>query len=179
MSIKDFIKENFKAIRFLLVFIGLYFFLNTIYIFFVEHYYPTSDPFTRQISNQIVWLLSFFDPTVAAFPSSFNEYIAVANKDDNIIYVSEGYNGLSVMIVYISFLVAFSGTVKLFLKFVVLGLIGIYFVNLLRVAMLYGVAIHFSSHLYFFQSYLFTGIIYLTVFIFWFYWIKAIKNLRT
>lgn len=176
MNIKDFIKKNFKAIRFLLVFVGLYIVLNTIYGFFVEHYYPTCDPFTKQVANHIVWLLSFFEPAVTAFPSSFNEYIAIANKNDNIIYFFEGCNGLNVMIVYISFLVAFRGPWRLFLKYVVMGLIGIHLLNLLRVAMLYGVAIHFPTQLYFFHKYLFTGIIYVIVFVFWFYWIKAIKN---
>jgi exosortase family protein XrtF len=175
MKLKDFIKKNFKAIRFLLLFSGLYLVLNTIYGYFVANYYPTSDPFTRRVAEQIVGLLSWFDP-VAAFPSSFNEYIAIANKDDNIVYFYEGYNGLVVMIVYVSFLVAFTGPIRLFLKFALMGLIGIHFLNIFRVAMLYVVSTRIPTRIDFFYTYLFGSIIYVVVFIFWVYWIRAVKN---
>src|SRR5258707_10927806 len=102
----EFIKENKRAIRFLLVFAGLYLVMNTVYGFFIQHYYPTSDPFTKIVSSQVAWILSFFDSSVTEYPSAYSEYIAIANDRQNMIYVFEGCNGLNVMIVYISFLVA-------------------------------------------------------------------------
>ena len=176
MNLGEFLKQNFKAIRFLLVFIGLYLLLNTIYGFFVEQYYPTCDPFTKKVAGQIVFLLSWFDSSVTGFSSAYNANIAIANEEDNIIYFFEGCNGLNVMVVYLSFIAAFRGPTKLFIRFAILGVLGIHLLNLLRVSFLYGIATHFPSQLYFFHKYLFTGILYVIVFVFWYYWVKAVKN---
>jgi exosortase family protein XrtF len=172
----EFIKQNKKAIRFLLVFVGLYFALNTIYGFFIQHYYPTSDPFTRIISSEVVWFLSLFDYSIIGYTSQFSEYITVGNERENMIYIFEGCNGLNVMIVYLSFLVAFQGPRKLFIQFLGIGILGIHLLNLARVSLLYGVAFYFPEQLYFFHKYLFTGIIYSIVFVLWYLWVRKVRN---
>ena len=172
----EFIKENRKAIQFLLVFAGLYFVLNTLYGFYIQHYYPTSDPFTRVVSSQVVLFLSLFDSSITGYPSQFNEFIAVANDRENMIYVFEGCNGLNVMIVYLSFLIAFAGPRNLLFKFVALGMVGIYILNIGRVSLLYGVTFYFPEQLYFFHKYLFTGIIYVFVFVLWYFWVRKVRN---
>ncbi|MBI1767923.1 MAG: exosortase family protein XrtF [Bacteroidetes bacterium] len=172
----EFIKENKKAIRFLLVFAGLYLVLNTVYGFFIQHYYPTSDPFTKAVSLQVSWILSFFDPSVTVYPSGYSEYIAIANDRQNMIYVFEGCNGLNVLIVYISFLVAFKGPQRLLLQFTGMGIVGIHLLNLARVVLLYAVAFYFPEQLYFFHKYLFTGIIYTIVFALWYFWVRSVRN---
>jgi exosortase family protein XrtF len=172
----DFIKKNTRAIQFLLVFIGLYFGLNTAYGFFIQYYYPGSDPFTRLIASQVVWLLSFFDPSIAAYPSQFSESIAVANDRENMIYVFEGCNGLNVLIVYLSFLLAFAGPRKLLIRFIVVGMIGIHLLNIGRVCLLYGVVFYFPDQVYFFHKYLFTGILYIFVFLLWYLWVRKVRN---
>ncbi len=172
----EFVKQNRKAIQFLLVFVGLYFILNTIYGFFIQHYYPSSDPFTRIVSSQVTWFLSLFDSSIVAYPSEFSEYIAVGNDRENMIYVFEGCNGLNVMIVYLSFLVAFTGPRKLFIQFVAMGIAGIHLLNLARIGLLYGVAFYFPEQLYFFHKYLFTGIIYIIVFVLWYFWVRKVRH---
>lgn len=172
----DFIQENRKAIWFLVVFAGLYLLLNSAYGLFIQHYYPTSDPFTRWVASQVVWLLSFFDPSVLAYPSIYNEHIAIANDRENMIYVFEGCNGINVMIVYVSFLVAFRGPLSPFLKFSGIGIVGIHLLNLFRVTLLYAVRFYFPDQLYFFHKYLFTGIIYVIVFVLWYYWVQRVKK---
>jgi len=175
-KLMQFIKENKRAILFLVVFVGLYLLLNTAYGFFIQQYYPTADPFTRALTYQIVWLLSLFDSSVTYYPSSYIEYITIANDRQNMIYVYEGCNSINVMIVYVCFLIAFKGPRRLLLRFVIVGIVGIYSLNLLRIGLLYAVAFYFPEQLYFFHKYLFTGIIYVMVFVLWFYWVRAIKN---
>jgi exosortase family protein XrtF len=166
--------ENKTAIRFLLVFIGAYLLMNTGYGFFIQYYLPTSDPVTQWIAVQVAWILSFFDPTIKEYPSTFGEYIAIANGSENLIYVFEGCNGLNVLFVYVSFLLAFKGPWKIFFLFVLAGALGIHLLNLVRITSLYGVALYFPAQLYFFHKYLFTGIIYVIVFVFWFLWVKKV-----
>ncbi|MBS1680083.1 MAG: exosortase family protein XrtF [Bacteroidetes bacterium] len=172
----DFIKQNKKAITFLLVFVALYIGLNTIYGFYTQTFLPTSDPITRSVSSQVVWFLSFFDSSIASFPSGFSEYVAVGNDRETLIYVFEGCNGVNVVIVYFSFIVAFSGPVKLFAKYAGIGLISIHVLNIARIGLLYGVAFYFPEQLYFFHKYLFTGIIYVVVFVLWYFWVRSVKT---
>ena len=167
-------KENKKAIRFLIVFIGLYVVLNTLYGLYVRHALPGSDEVTLAVTGQVIWFLGFFDSTIAYYPSAVSAYIPVANDHGIVINVFEGCNGLNVMIVYVSFLLAFAGPRKVLIKFAVTGLVAIHAVNLLRIGLLYGVALYFPSQLYFFHKYFFTGMIYLMVFVLWFYWVKRV-----
>ena len=171
----NFIKENKKAIFFLLTFIGVYLVLNTLYGFYVRYYMPASDLLTRAVTGQVVWLLGFFDPSVTYYPSSMTEYIPVGNDRQNMIYVFEGCNGVNVIIVYFSFLVAFTGPWRALAKFTGIGIVAIHFINLLRIGLLYGVASHFPEQLYFFHKYFFTGIIYIMVFILWYLWVRHIN----
>ena len=174
--IRELIQKNKLAIRFLVVFVGFYLIGNTLYGFYVDYYFPTSDPFTKNLANTITFVLQWFDPTIANYPSSVAEYIALANDQENMIYIYEGCNGINVMIVYISFLLAFSGPKGLFWKFLLLGLLSIYLMNLIRVGLLFGVAYYFEEQLYFFHKYLFTGIIYVVVFALWYLWVKKVKR---
>jgi exosortase family protein XrtF len=168
----DFIRENKNALRFLLVFIGFYLALNLSYRFYLQYYAPTSDPFTRWIGRQVVGCLSVFDSHVQGFPSGYNEYIAIANAEDNQIYVYEEFNGVSAFIVYISFLVAFWRSWRMLLKFTAIGLVVIHLFNLLRIGLLFGVASHFGEYPYFVHKYLFTGFIYVVVFMLWYFWVR-------
>jgi exosortase family protein XrtF len=171
----SFIKENKKAIRFLLIFIGVYLVLNSLYGFFIHLYWPTSDPITRSVAKQLVWVISIFDHTVACYHSDFNEYIAIANDRENLIDLFEGCNGINVMIVYLSFIIAFRSTGKRLLGFALLGILAIHALNLARISMLYGVAIYFPGRYYFFHKYFFTGIIYIIVFALWYFWVRGVK----
>src|SRR5258706_11374236 len=176
MGAVSFIKENAKAIRFLLLFIGVYLVLNTLYGFYIQYHYPAADSFTRSVASQAVWFLTFFDSSITFYPSSITEYIPVANDRENVIYIFEGCNGLNVMIVYFSFLIAFTGPWKELVKFTLLGLFAIHVVNLMRIGLLYSVAFYFPEQLYFFHKYFFTGSVYVMVFILWYYWIRRVKS---
>lgn len=170
------IRENRNALRFLLVFAGLYLVLNTAYGFYIQSYYPSSDPFTQNVTAQVVWFVSLFDPSVTWHASVLNNNIAVSNTISTVIYVFEGCNGLNVIIVYVSFLLAFKGSLKKTLVFTGGGIVAIHLLNLLRIGLLYFVAIYFQSQLYFVHKYLFTGIIYALVFVLWYFWVKSVKN---
>jgi exosortase family protein XrtF len=171
-----FFNQNRKAIQFLLIFIGLYLALKMIYGFYIQYYYPTSDPFTRLVASHVVWVLSFFDPTITAYPSQFNGHIALANDRENMIYISEGYNGLNVLIVYLSFLFAFAGPRKPLFQFIIIGLAGIYLLNIGRLCLLYGVRSYLPDQALFFQKYLLAVIIYGFVFVMWYFWIRKTRK---
>lgn len=172
----EFLKANKKAVRFLLIFVGLYLVLNVSYGSFVQYYYPTSDPFTRWVTSQVTWLLSRFDPSVTSEVSLYNNNIAVLKDKVTIISVFEGCNGLNVIIVYLVFLLAFQGSTASTIKFGAAGIVGIHFFNLGRIVLLYIVALYFRPQLYFFHKYFFTGVIYAFVFALWYLWVRKVRN---
>ncbi|MCX8492555.1 MAG: exosortase family protein XrtF [Cyclobacteriaceae bacterium] len=170
------IQENKPAIIFLLVFMGLYVSLNTIYGFIVEAYYPQADPITLVVSKHVTWFLSFFDHTIDYSVTTGSRFVSINKSGQLVISVFEGCNGINVMIVFISFLVAFHGKLKQTVLFGALGLVVIYLMNFSRVSLLYGVELYYPRYLYFFHKYLFTGVIYAGVFLMWFVWAKWVRS---
>lgn len=162
-----------SALRFLGIFVGLYLLLNTFYGFWIQHYYPQVDPFTFSVAKQVAAILTFFGQAFSAMAEQQSANVALWLNNEVVVYVFEGCNGINVMIVYLSFLVAYKGTIRQFLMFCFGGLVLIYLLNLVRVGLLAEVALFYPEQLYFFHKYLFTGFIYTLVFVLWYYWIKV------
>lgn len=173
------VRSNWYAIRFLLVFVGVYLTLNTMYAFYIEHYRPSSDPFTQSIAKQAAVLLRAADPSIQITPSASTPFVSLYDDRGHVIDVFEGCNGINVMVVYISFLLAFWGSWRLLAMFAVGGMVVIHAMNLIRITLLFGVVCYFPDQLYFFHKYLFTGVIYVVVFVLWYFWVKRVKNYQS
>ncbi len=170
------VSDNKPAIIFLAIFLSVYIGLNTAYGFMIEYFLPSPDPFTILVTNNVSFFLSLFDPSIKTVISTTSNYVGVCNSNRTVISVFEGCNGINVMIVFLSFLLAFRGSLKLTLKFLTVGLVSIYLMNLIRVGLLYFVEIHFQQYLYFFHKFFFTGVIYAAVFGLWYYWVILVKR---
>lgn len=173
------LKQYKETLIFLLKYVLVYFGLNTLYGFYINYYVPEPDPVTITVSRHVSSFLSFFDPAVysTVVPESVN--VPVFRDNEVIVEIFEGCNSVNVMVVFISFLIAFKGPLKYSLQYALAGLVIIYAFNLVRVMGLYGVARSFPDSLYFFHKFFFTGIIYGVVFLLWFFWVKKVKEWRT
>jgi exosortase family protein XrtF len=170
------IRQYREAIIFLVKYLGVYVILNTAYSFYVKHYLPAPDPATIAVTATVTGILNIADSTVAYIVPITSANVPVTRSGVTIVEVFEGCNSINVIIVYIAFLVAFKGPLKLFFKYMLVGVISIFAINLLRVLALYEVALYFPEKLYFFHKFFFTGIIYAFVFMLWFLWVNAIKK---
>ncbi len=162
------------ALTFLLVFVGCYFVGNVLYGLYVEFYYPLPDPATVWVTDQTTAILSLFGDNVIDRPG-VNEptMLVVQNMDHRIILrVFEGCNGINVMIVFISFVAAFGGSIKRIMFFMPLGLLVIHASNLLRILLLYFTAVNRPMLFYYFHKYFFTAALYVIVFGLWGIWMK-------
>lgn len=166
------------VISFLIKFVGLYLILNVVYGIFIEYYRPEVDPFTWLVSVNVATLLAFFDDTISLKIYSGSPYIGFLKGTKIVIRAFEGCNGINVMIVFVAFLFAFKGPLKKTMLFLLIGLGIIHIMNLLRVSLLYEVALHIPAQLYFYHKYLFTGVLYLTVFVLWYFWVKQIRRIE-
>lgn len=172
------ISEYKDAILFLVKYVVVYVLLNTAYAYYVQHYAPEADPLTKVVTKHTAGLLSFFDPSVESHVISGSRNVPITKDGDTVILVFEGCNSVNVMIVFVAFIVAFKGSPRLFARYFVLGLLGVYSINLMRLMGLYGVSLHFPDAFYFFHKFLFTGVIYLVVFIIWYFWVTDVNRWR-
>jgi exosortase family protein XrtF len=170
------IRQYREAIIFLVKYLGVYVILNTAYSFYVNYYLPGPDPATIAVTATVTGMLNMGNDTVAYIVPANSANVPVIRSGITIVEVFEGCNSINVIIVYIAFLVAFKGPLKLFLKYMLVGVVSIYAINLLRVLLLYEVALYFPEKLYFFHKFFFTGMIYAFVFMLWFFWANAVKK---
>ncbi len=167
--------QSQKAIvLFLVKFIGSYILLNTLYGLWIAHYEPLPDPITRLVTNQTATLISMVEDNITVGEAIGSPNVPICQNAKTIVSVFEGCNSINVMIVFVSFVVAFTGTWKKSVIFSAIGLALIYVFNLLRVGLLFFIAKYYHDSLYFFHKYLFTGLLYALIFLLWFYWVKKL-----
>jgi len=164
------IKEFKPALQFLGVFIVCYVAMSLVYGLYIESYGEKIDPWTKTVAQQVAMLVTTTDESVVILDSYHARSCSLANSGGEVLSVFEGCNGLNVIILFLSFLIAYRGPVKKFIIFAIVGVIIIHVVNLGRVAMLYYVANSFPHFMYFTHKYLFTAIIYAVVFGLWYLW---------
>ncbi len=174
------IKEFKPALLFLLKFLGIYVLGNIAYGVYINHYYPASDPATRWIANQVSEIISVAGTSVLTMPSPRVASISLIEEStkDTIINIFEGCNGINVMIVFVAFLVAYQGTVKLTIIFSLVGLLVIHIFNLARIILLFQQARDHSPYFYYIHKYLFTAILYFVVAVLWWFWVTKFNDIK-
>jgi len=101
--------------------------------------------------------------------------------DYNIIYkgkivarIIEGCNAASVIILFIAFIIAFSGKLKSTLLYVLMGSFIIYVLNVFRIIFLTVLMFHFPAQEHLLHGVLFPLFIYGVVFLLWVIWVKKV-----
>ncbi len=103
--------------------------------------------------------------------SDNNQYkIIVENKV--VARIVEGCNAMSVIILFISFVIAFSGKWKQTIIYVFLGSVLIYFLNVLRIILLSILIFHYPNQENILHGVVFPLLIYGVVFILWVIWVN-------
>ena len=166
------------ALLFLGKFLALYFVGNILYGIYIESFGDRPDPVTRSVTSQTVTCLNMlgYQAAMDDHPSTAQVRMKIAER--NVLSIFEGCNGINVLIVFVSFLFAFGGPPKKLLLFLPLGLIVIHVVNLLRLSLLFYLALDNSRHFYYFHKYVFTSILYLVVFALWALWVAGFNEKR-
>lgn len=99
----------------------------------------------------------------------------VQKAGKKLIGIYQACNGLELMILYAGFIIAFSGSWRQKLLFIVAGLIGLYIINVLRLVMLGYICIEHPAHFQFAHKYLFNLIVYAFTFLLWVWYVSATK----
>jgi exosortase family protein XrtF len=134
------------------------------------------DGFTKIVAQQVHWVLLFlhYDCQMLLHESQASMKLIL-----NGVFVSrivEGCNALSVIILFIAFVVAFSGKWMQTVGFLVLGSILIHIMNILRIAILSVALYYHPNYEPILHGVVFPLIIYGFVFGLWVIWVNKFSN---
>lgn len=135
-----------------------------------------TDHFTEIVAKQTMELMLFFDSDVKIAPNKKEPSVNFYYNQYPIARIVEGCNALSVIILFISFIVAFSGKIKQTIIYLVCGSIFIHVLNVIRIALLCLVMYYFPKQNHLFHGVLFPLFIYGVVFLLWIIWVNKFSN---
>lgn len=171
--------DEFKpSLIFLGRFVAIYFLCNLLYGAYVSAYKSRPDPITIHTTHQASRLISFAGWETTTEDNKLRPSTFVVHDGRRILSVYEGCNGVNVVIIFVAFVIAFGPLRIVTLWFLTGGIVLIYLVNLARIWFLFFVSLELPNYLYFTHKYLFTGMIFLVVFVLWILWVRLASAKR-
>lgn len=167
-------------IFFLLRFIGSYVLFILIYNWYLNHFLPHGlpDPFTKfcaELASKGFNIIGFESSTIH-IPGENYMRLIVNGKVGSI--VNEGCNAISILIIFVAFILAFYTTFKQTLLYIICSLLGLFLMNIFRIILLTYIFRFHDSIAKVSHDYLFPAIIYGSIIILWIVWIKFFVSKR-
>lgn len=104
--------------------------------------------------------------------------IAFVVNDIYVARIIEGCTSVSVMILFLAFIIAFSGSAKNTIWFGITGVLLIYATNIFRIVFMSIVTYHYPKLSDVLHDIIFPGIIYGMVFILWIVWVAKFASIN-
>ncbi|WP_343696548.1 exosortase family protein XrtF [Flavobacterium sp.] len=164
-----------------LIFIGTFFAayiaLTLLYKFYLNSFKADEvDGITNLVGRNVEQLLNVFNYGVKVQKSLSNAWLEVVYNNQSIVRIIEGCNAVSVIILFISFVLAFSGNFKVTVYYILFGIVFIYLLNIARIALLTILLYHFPEKNHLLHGVLFPLVIYGSVFILWVIWVNKFSK---
>ena len=163
------------VIRFIITFSLVYAVLSIGYKLYLDYsdgsqHYP--DYFTNKVAQQSHAVLNAvgYETVIQKHPNEPSMMVII--KDKYIARVIEGCNSISIIILFISFVIAFSDKLKQTFLFILAGSVLIYAVNLIRIVILSIGLYHYPWRRELLHTVIFPLIIYGMVFLLWMFWVN-------
>lgn len=134
------------------------------------------DSFTKLVAKQSVFVMKCFDTSSKSAPNFLDSSVKLYYKNTYISRVVEGCNALSIMILFVSFVVAFSGKLKPTILFLLGGCLLIHVTNVLRIAFLNVLIFNYPNQKQLLHSVVFPLLIYGIVFLLWVIWVNKFSK---
>lgn len=162
-------------LRFIFIFLGSYFVLSSFYnayLILFETENPIPDPLTQLVAYQSGSLLESFGYQVQVIMHESGLSMKLMVEDIFLAGIVEGCNSVSIIILFISFILAFFGPLKTTLLYIFVGSVIIYVMNILRIVLLSIGLYEYPMYSHHLHSIFFPLAIYGTVFILWLIWVR-------
>ncbi len=158
---------------FLTKFFLTYLVLTLVYQAYLSSYDVDSvDVITRFVAHNTEQLLRFFKVDFLVLNTPKKALILLEYNQLVVAKMIEGCNSVSVIILFVSFIVAFSGKLKPTLLYVLGGSIFIYALNVVRIALLCSALYWLPQHKTILHDVVFPLFIYGVVFVLWVVWVN-------
>jgi exosortase family protein XrtF len=129
------------------------------------------DGITEMVARNTEQFAQFSGIDVTTKESPTESYIRLYYKQQYMARIIEGCNAISVVILFVSFVASFLGRLKSTLLFIFGGSLLVYFLNIIRIAMLSVLMYHFPEYQHFLHGVVFPLFIYGVVFLLWVLWV--------
>jgi exosortase family protein XrtF len=173
--LKEYIIQFKPFLIFLTKFAVTYLVLTFIYESYLSQYDQKNfevDGFTQLVANQSQKILSVFDANSYTMPNFKEASVKLYYHDKWVSRIIEGCNALSIVILFISFVIAFTGKLKQTILFILIGSLLIHIFNVLRIALLCMAIFHFPQYEHILHGVIFPLFIYGVVFLLWVIWVN-------
>ncbi len=176
-------KKQRSIVLFLVKFFATYFVLFVVYSYYLQKNQQkedafSCDPITTKVAEQTESVLSFFGYNVAHVQHEDEMSVKILVNGHYTARVIEGCNAISIIILFLSFVIAFPGSIRATILFGIAGSIVIYGVNILRIAFLTIMLYKYPDQQEFLHNLVFPAIIYGMTFLLWVLWVHKFSNYR-
>ena len=176
--------QNNKTVLFFIIkFFGTYLLLFLIYSFYLSKNQETSNvfacaPVTKTVADQSKNLLIFlgYNAEIAQDTKELSVNLYVENKF--LARIIEGCNAISIIILFISFIVAFASGFKRTALFILFGSLIIYFTNIIRIVIIVIAINKYPQYQNIFHDIVFPSLIYGITFLLWFIWVQKFSKIK-
>lgn len=176
-------KSNRLIIYFLLKFLGVYALLFIIYSTYlgkaqVADAFYSCEPITVTVAEQSRFLINIFGYETVLQQSEHEFSMQLIVEGKFVARVIEGCTSISIIILFISFIVAFSGKLKVTLYYIFFGSLIIYSFNILRIALITICLYEFPQHQELLHNIVFPLLIYGVTFLLWILWVLKFSKIE-
>jgi len=182
IALKQLVNEHRSFLLFLVKFLVCYLVMTGVYSFFLGQYNTQTnevDAITTDVAKRTYDLLVFFDQGVVIQKHLSQPAYKVFINQNYVARIVEGCNAFSVIILFASFIVAFSSTWKKTIVFIFAGAILIYGLNILRIVLLTLGLFYYPKAKELLHDVVFPLVIYGVVFVLWIFWVFKFYTTKT
>lgn len=172
---KEYIIQFKPFLVFLAKFAASYLLLTFVYQTYLHQFDEKKmevDGFTQLVAKQSQKTISFFNANCYTEVNPKEASVKLFYNGKWVARIIEGCNALSVIILFVSFIIAFTGKLKPTLLFIIFGSLLIYFFNVIRIALLCMALFHYPKYDSLLHDVIFPIVIYGLVFLLWIVWVN-------
>ncbi len=167
------------VIKFIAVFVGSYLLLSFLYTGYLHlskdgTYRP--DFVTQLVAQHSDILVESWGYQSELIPDPTKPMLQMHVNGTYVGRIIEGCNALSIIILFIAFVISFWQGIKKTLIFILAGTALIYAINIIRIAILAIALFHYPAKEKLLHGTLFPAVIYSMVFLLWILWVRSIKK---
>lgn len=176
--------QNNKTVLFFIIkFFGTYLILFLIYSFYLSKSQNTSDifacaPITKTVANQTKSVLTFLGYSAEIEQDSKELSVNLYVDNKFLARIVEGCNAISIIILFISFIIAFASDFKRTALFILFGSLIIYFTNIIRIVIIVIAINKYPQYQNILHDIVFPSLIYGITFLLWFIWVQKFSKIK-